>query len=77
MVGRSKVKIKPECVVYSIMGMPRIIYKIILIYCNYYFMLILYGNSVTNFQYRLLNETHDLPCSTFKVFYHHGGDHVA
>ena len=26
MIGRSKVKIKPECVVYSIMGMPDIFY---------------------------------------------------
>ena len=28
----------------------------------------MYGNSATDFQHRLLNETHDLPCSTFKVF---------
>ena len=32
MVGRSKVKIKPECVVYSFMGRPRIIYEIIKIF---------------------------------------------
>ena len=29
MVGGSKMRIKPEGVVYSIMGLPRIIYKII------------------------------------------------
>ena len=77
----SKFKIKPECVVYSFMGMSRIIYKIIKIF--YFvviiillFFIILYGNSATNFQYKLLKDAHDLPCSTFKVFYHHGGDHV-
>ena len=32
MVGGSKVKIKPECVVYSFMGRPRIIYEIIKIF---------------------------------------------
>ena len=25
----------------------------------------------------LLYDTHDLPCSTFKIIYQHGGDHVA
>ena len=64
------------------MGMPRIIYKIIKIFqyiviIILLFYVILYGNSATRFQYRLLNETYDLPCSTFKVFYHHGEDHVA
>ena len=43
MVGGSKVKIKPECVVCSFMGMPRIIYKIKIFLCIviiiYYFML--------------------------------------
>ena len=32
MVGDSKVKIKPEHVVYSLMGRPRIIYEIIKIF---------------------------------------------
>ena len=78
----SKVKIKPEHVVYSFTGMPRIIYKIIKIFqfiviIILLFYVILYGNSATNFPYRLLNDTHDLPCSTFKMLYHHGGDHVA
>ena len=82
MVGRSKDKIKPECGVYSFMGRPRIIYKIIKIFqfiviIILLFYVILYGNSATNFQYRLFNETHDLPCSTFQLFYHNGGDHVA
>ena len=82
MVGRSKFKTKPEGVVYSFKGMPRIIYKIIKIFSFIViiillFYVILYKNSATNFQCRLLNETHDLLCSTFKVFYHHGGHHVA
>ena len=34
-------------------------------------------NSATNFEYKLLYDIHDLPCSTFKIFYQHGGDHVA
>ena len=81
MVEGSKVKIKPEHVVYSFMGMSRLIYKIIKIFqfiviIILLFYVILYGNSATNFQYRLLNDTYDLPCSTFKVFYHHGGDHA-
>ena len=78
----SKIKIKPEDLFYSFMGMPRIIYKIIKIFqytviISLIFYVILYGNSATKFQYRLFNETHDLPCSTFKVFYHHGGDNAA
>ena len=44
MVGGSKMRIKPEHVVYSIMGRPRIIYKIIeiiqyIVITIYYFML--------------------------------------
>ena len=82
MVGGFKVKIKPEHVVYSFMGRSRISYKIIKIFqfiaiIILLFCVIVYGNSATNFQYRLLNETHDLPCSTFKVFYHRERDHVA
>ena len=62
--------------------MSRILYKIIKIFQNIViitllFYVILYGNSATNFEYRLLYDTHDLPCSTFKIIYHHGGDHVA
>ena len=77
----SKIKIKPEHLVYNFIGMSRIIYKIIKIFQDIVIIIlllyvILYGNSATKFQYRLLNETHDLPRSTFKVFYHHGGDHV-
>ena len=47
-------------------------------YCNNYFIILclLYENLATNFEYRLLYDIHDLPCSTFKIFYHHGGDHV-
>ena len=61
--------------------MSRIIYKIIKIFQNIVviillFYVILFGNSATNFEYRLLYDTHDLPCSTFKIIYHHGGDHV-
>ena len=41
------------------------------------FYVILYKNSATNFEYRLLYDIHDLPSSTFKIFYQHGGDHVA
>ena len=49
--------------IYSFMGMPRIIYKIIKIFQHVViiillFYVILYGNSTTKFQYRLLNETH-------------------
>ena len=78
MVGGSKMRIKPEHVVYSIMGRPRIIYKIIeiiqyIVITILLFYVILYGNSVTNFQYRLLDGTHDLPCSIYKVSYHHVG----
>ena len=75
MVGGSKVEIKPEPLVYSIMGRPRIIYKIIKIFqfiviIILLFYFILYENSATNFQYRLLNGTHGLSCSTFEVSYH-------
>ena len=53
MVGGSKIKIKHEQLVYSIMGMPRIIYKFIkiiqlIIITILLFYGILYGNSVTN-----------------------------
>ena len=76
MVWGSKIRINPECVVHSIIGRPRIIYKIIkIIQCIVIiillFYVILYGNSVTNFQYRLLDGTHDLPCSIYKVSYDH------
>ena len=62
--GGSKMRIKPEHVVYSIMERPRIIYKIIkiiqyIVIIILLFCVILYGNSVTNFQYRLLYGTHD------------------
>ena len=62
--------------------MSRTIYKIIKIFQNtviiiLLFYVILYENSATNFEYSLLYNIHDLPCSTFKIFYHHGGDHVA
>ena len=40
-------------------------------------MLYCIKNSATNFEYRLLYDIHDIPCSTFKIFYQHGGDHVA
>ena len=46
MVGGSKVKIKPECVVYSLMGRPRIFYGnikiiqfIVIIILFFYFIL--------------------------------------
>ena len=76
MVGGSKIKINIDHVGLSIIGMPRIFYKIIKIYQYIVIIIllfygILYGNSATNIQHRLLNETHDLPCSTFKVSYHH------
>ena len=64
--------------------MSRLIYKIIKILQNIVivillFYVILYENSATKplNLHRLLYDTHDLPCSTFKIFYHHGGDHVA
>ena len=58
--------------------MSRLIYKIIKIFKNIViiillFYVILYKNSATNFEYRLLYDTHNLPCSTFKIFYLHGG----
>ena len=61
--------------------MSREIYEIIKIFQNIVifillFYVILYGNSATNFKYRLLYDTHELPYSTFKIIYHHGGDHV-
>ena len=56
----SKMRIKPEHVVYRIIGRPRIIYKIIkiiqyIVIIILLFYVILYRNSVTNFQYRLLD----------------------
>ena len=71
MVGGSRIKIKHEHVVYSIMGRLRIFYGNIKIiqYIVIIILIILFyivWNSVTNFQYRLLNGMHDLPCSTFK-----------
>ena len=61
-------KIKPEHLVYSIRERPRINHKIIkiipftvIIILLFYF--ILYGNSAINFHNRLLDGTHDLPCS--------------
>ena len=58
--------IKPECWVYSIMGWPRIIYKIIkiipfIVIIILLFYVILCGNSAANFHDRLLDGTHDLP----------------
>ena len=51
--------------------MSRLIYKIIKIFQNtviiiLLFYVILYKNSATNFEYRLLYDIHDLPHSTFK-----------
>ena len=62
--------------------MSRTIYKIIKIFQNIViiillFYVLLYGNSAINFEYRLLYDIHDLPCSTLKIFFQHGGDHVA
>ena len=62
--------------------MSRVIYKIIKLFQNIVIIILLfygklYENSATNFEYRLLYDTHDLPCSTFKIIYHHGGEHVA
>ena len=64
------------------MGRSRIFYKNIkIIQYNVIIILIILfyivWNSVTNFQYRLLNGMHDLPYSTFKVSYHPEGGHVA
>ena len=75
-VGGSKIKIKPACWVYSIMGRARIIYKIIkivpfIVIIILLFYVILYGNSATNFHDKLLDGTHGLPCSIYKVSYHH------
>ena len=58
--------------------MSRLIYKIIEIFQKdtiiiLLFYIILYRNLATNFEYRLLYDIHDLPCSTFKIFYQHGG----
>ena len=33
--------------------------------------MLLYKNSATNFKCRLLYDTHDLPCSIYKVSNHH------
>ena len=62
--------------------MSRLIYKIIKIFQNIVIIILLfyvtlYKNSATKFEYRVLYDIHDLPCSTFKIFYQHGGDHVA
>ena len=62
--------------------MSRIIYEIIKIFQNSVIIILLfyvlfYENSVTNVECRLLYDIHDLLCLTFKIFYHHGGDHVA
>ena len=67
----SKIKIKHEHVVYNIIARPRIFYGYIKI-IQYIVIIILFilfyivWNSLTNFQYRLLNGMHDLPCSTLK-----------
>ena len=58
--------------------MSRLIYYIIKIFQKdtiiiLLFYVILYRNLVTNFEYRLLYDIHDLPRSTFKIFYQHGG----
>ena len=58
--------------------MSRLIYKIIKIFQKdtiiiLFFYVILYRNLATNFEYRLLYAIHDCPCSTFKIFYQHGG----
>ena len=72
MVGGSKMRIKTEHVVYSITGRPTIIYKIFkiiqyIVIIILLFYVILYGNSITNFQYRLLDGMHDLPRSIYSV----------
>ena len=64
--------------VYSFLGMSRIFYKIIKIFQKIVIIILLfydllYENSATNFEYRLLYDIQDLPCSTFKIFYHHWG----
>ena len=76
MVGGTKMRIKPEHLVYIIMERPRIIYKVIkmiqvVVIIILLFYYILYRNSATNLQYNPLNGTHDLSCSIFKVSYHH------
>ena len=53
--------------------MSRIFYKFIKIFQNIgiiilLFHVLLYENSATNFEYRLLYDIHDLPCSTLKYF---------
>ena len=78
MGGGLTLKKNYQHVVYSFLGMSRTIYKIIKIFQNIViiillFYVLLYENSVTNFEYILLYDIHDLPCSTFKIFYHHGG----
>ena len=78
----SDIKINNQWVVYSLLGMSRLLYKTIKIFQNIViiillFYVILYKISATNFEYRLLYDIHDLPCSTFKIFHQHGGDHVA
>ena len=75
MVGGSKIKIKHEHLFYRLMGKPGIFYRNIKIiqYIVIIILIILFyivWNSVTNFQYRLLKEMHDLPCSPFKVSHH-------
>ena len=72
MGGRSNIKINYQQLVYSFLGMSRLIYKIIKTFQNIViiillFYVILYKNSATNFKYRLLYDTHDLPCSIYKV----------
>ena len=58
-MGGSNSKINYQCVVYSFLAMYRIYYKIIKIVQNIViiillFYAILYKNSATNFEYRLL-----------------------
>ena len=82
MGGGSNIKMNYQHIFYSFLEMLRIIYKIIKIFQNIViiillFYVVLYENSATNFEYRLLYDIHDLPCSTFKIIYHHGGDNGA
>ena len=55
-----------SAIIYKIIKIFQIIVIIILL-----FYVILYGNSATNFEYRLMYDTHDLPCSIYKVSNHH------
>ena len=72
MGGGPTFKINYQWLVYSSLGMSRLIYKIIKILQNIVIIIllfygILYRNSATNSKYRLLYDMHGLPCSIYKV----------